>query len=160
MGANTLIGNRCCNGSTRKRAGDARSAWCRVAARARRGFTLVEMLIVIAIMTILMAISVPRYQAAVLHAKESVLRDDLFQLRSLIDQYTLDKQRAPQSLDDLVSAGYLRTLPKDPMTDSTSSWRADSDQSLQSLDQQEPGIVDVHSGSDAVATDGTAYSTW
>jgi len=131
-----------------------------MAARVSRGFTLVEMLIVIAIMTILMAISVPRYQAAVLHAKESVLRDDLFQLRSLIDQYTLDKQRAPQSLDDLVSAGYLRTLPKDPMTDSTSSWRADSDQSLQSLDQQEPGIVDVHSGSDAVSTDGTAYSTW
>jgi len=130
------------------------------AVRTRRGFTLVEMLIVIAIMTILMAMSVPRYQAAVLHAKESVLRDDLFQLRSLIDQYTLDKQRAPQSLDDLVSAGYLRSLPKDPMTDSTSSWHTDSDESLQSLDQQEPGIVDVHSGSDAVSTDGTPYSSW
>ncbi|MHB8735234.1 MAG: type II secretion system protein [Terriglobales bacterium] len=128
--------------------------------RTRLGFTLVEMLIVIAIMTILMAMSVPRYQAAVLHAKESVLRDDLFQLRSLIDQYTLDKQRAPQSLDDLVSAGYLRSLPKDPMTDSTSSWHTDSDESLQSLDQQEPGIVDVHSGSDAVSSDGTPYSNW
>jgi len=160
MGANTLIGNRRFDPGTKECARDAWPGRCRMAARVSRGFTLVEMLIVIAIMTILMAISVPRYQAAVLHAKESVLRDDLFQLRSLIDQYTLDKQRAPQSLDDLVSAGYLRTLPKDPMTDSTSSWRADSDQSLQSLDQQEPGIVDVHSGSDAVSTDGTAYSTW
>ncbi len=163
MGANTVIGKRMDCFSARRGLRSRNlgvSAATGAAVRTRRGFTLVEMLIVIAIMTILMAMSVPRYQAAVLHAKESVLRDDLFQLRSLIDQYTLDKQRAPQSLDDLVSAGYLRSLPKDPMTDSTSSWHTDSDESLQSLDQQEPGIVDVHSGSDAVSSDGTPYSNW
>lgn len=128
--------------------------------RRGRGFTLVELMIVLAIIGILLAISVPVYISTVRHAREAVLRDDLFQLRSLIDQYTMDKQQAPQSLDDLVTAGYLRALPKDPFTNSDSTWQPVQDNSMMSLDQQDPGIVDVHSGSDATSSDGTAYSSW
>lgn len=132
-------------------------------ARARRrspGFTLVELMIVLAIIGILLAMSVPAYEGTIQHAKEAVLRDDLFQLRSLIDQYTMDKQEAPQSLDDLVTAGYLRVLPKDPITNSRSTWQPVEDNSMMSIDQQQPGIVDVHSGSDQTSSDGNAYSSW
>src|SRR5690242_12355216 len=83
----------------------------------QRGFTLIEMVIVIAIMLILISVAVPAYNRSIIHARESVLKQDLFQLRSLISQYTLDKQKAPQSLDDLVAAGYLKQIPKDPFTD-------------------------------------------
>lgn len=128
--------------------------------RAQQGFTLIELMVVMAIISILLAISLPIYQRTVTHARETVLKDDLFQMRQLIDQYTLDKQQAPQSLDDLVSAGYLRALPVDPMTHSSSTWQPVMDDSLMSADQQEPGIVDVHSGSDAMSLEGTAYNTW
>lgn len=128
--------------------------------RRSRGFTLVELMIVLAIIGILLAISVPVYVSTIRHARETVLRDDLFQLRSLIDQYTMDKQQAPQSLDDLVTAGYLRALPKDPFTSSNTTWQPVQDNSLMSLDQTDPGIVDVHSGSDATSSDGTPYSSW
>lgn len=128
--------------------------------RRSRGFTLVELMIVLAIIGILLAISVPVYVSTIRHARETVLRDDLFQLRSLIDQYTMDKQQAPQSLDDLVTAGYLRALPKDPFTNSNTTWQPVQDNSLMSLDQTDPGIVDVHSGSDATSSDGTPYSGW
>jgi general secretion pathway protein G len=128
--------------------------------RRSRGFTLVELMIVLAIIGILLAISVPVYVSTIRHARETVLRDDLFQLRSLIDQYTMDKQQAPQSLDDLVTAGYLRALPKDPFTNSNTTWQPVQDNSLMSLDQTDPGIVDVHSGSDATSSDGTPYSSW
>ena len=128
--------------------------------RRSRGFTLVELMIVLAIIGILLAISVPVYVGTIRHAREAVLRDDLFQLRSLIDQYTMDKQQAPQSLDDLVTAGYLRALPKDPFTNSTTTWQPVQDNSLMSLDQTDSGIVDVHSGSDETSSDGTAYSSW
>ncbi|HZT74840.1 MAG TPA: type II secretion system protein [Terriglobales bacterium] len=127
---------------------------------ARQGFTLIELMVVMAIISILLAISLPIYQRTVTHARETVLKDDLFQMRQLIDQYTLDKQQAPQSLDDLVSAGYLRALPVDPMTHSSSTWQPVMDDSLMSADQQEPGIVDVHSGSDAMSLEGTPYNTW
>jgi len=86
-----------------------------------RGFTLIELMIVISIILILVSISVPIYTSSVIHAKEAVLRDDLFTMRSVIDQYTLDKQKAPQSLQDLVSAGYLRSIPKDPLTGTADS---------------------------------------
>lgn len=125
-----------------------------------KGFTLMEMLIVISLVMILVAIAVPNYQRSIMRAKESVLKQDLFQLRSLISQYTLDKQKAPQSLDDLVTAGYLKQIPTDPMTNARDSWTVDQEDTLMSVDQQEPGISDVHSGSNAISSDGTAYSTW
>jgi general secretion pathway protein G len=125
-----------------------------------RGFTLIELMIVISMILILVSISVPAYNQSILRARESVLRQDLFQLRSLISQYTLDKQKAPQSLDDLVQAEYIKQIPTDPMTDSNSSWTVDQEDSLMSVDQQDPGISDVHSGASQTSSDGTAYSTW
>ena len=125
-----------------------------------RGFTLIEMLIVISLVMILEAIAVPNYQRSIMRAKESVLKQDLFQLRSLISQYTLDKQKAPQALDDLITAGYLKQIPIDPMTNARDTWTVDQEDTLLSVDQQEPGISDVHSGSNAISSDGTAYSTW
>jgi len=128
--------------------------------RRDRGFTLIELMIVISLILILVSISIPVYNTSILRAKESVLKQDLFQMRSLISQYTLDKQKAPQSLDDLVQAGYIKQIPNDPMTGSNSSWTVDQEDSLMSVDQQDPGISDVHSGSSLVSTDGTVYSTW
>jgi len=132
------------------------------AKRRRRslGFTLIEMIMVIAIMGILLAMAVPNYRTTVRASQEAVLRDDLFQLRSLIDQYTLDKQEAPQSLDDLVTSGYLRQLPKDPFTQSSSTWQTQNDDTMMSPDQTQSGIVDVHSGASGVGLDGTPYSSW
>lgn len=123
------------------------------------GFTLLELIIVMFIMAILLAIAAPIYNHSVLSAREAVLRNDLFELRKLISQYTLDKQKAPQSLDDLVSAGYLKQIPKDPMTNEA-NWVPEQEDVLSSVDQMEPGIDDVHSASNAIGTDGTAYSTW
>ena len=124
-----------------------------------RGFTLLEMMIVISIIIILMAVAIPNYNRTVIQSRESVLRSNLSTLRSVISQYTLDKQKAPQSLDDLVQAGYLRQIPVDPMTKET-NWEVVQEDVMMAVDQQEPGITDVHSASSGVATDGTAYSTW
>ncbi len=125
-----------------------------------RGFTLIELMIVISIILILMAVAIPNYQQSVLHARESVLRQDLYVIRSAIDQYTLDKQKAPQSLQDLTSANYLKEIPIDPMTRSADTWETVQEDSLMAIDQQQPGIVDVHSGSQATSSDGSAYNTW
>ena len=126
----------------------------------QRGFTLIELMVVISIIVILLSFAIPNYQSSILHAKETVLHDDLYTLRSLIDQYTLDKQKAPQSLDDLVQAGYLKQLPKDPFTNSRDTWVPVTDDSIMTPDQTEPGIMDVHSGSEQTSSEGTAYSTW
>jgi general secretion pathway protein G len=127
--------------------------------RRNSGFTLLEMMIVIIIMGILLSIALPIYNQSLVRSREAVLRNDLFTLRSLISQYTLDKQKAPQGLDDLVSAGYIKVLPKDPMTNEA-NWEPHQEDTLLSVDQQDPGIDDVHSASNATASDGTAYSTW
>lgn len=128
--------------------------------RTIRGFTLVELMIVIFIIMTLMAVAIPRYEITVKRSRETALRQDLYHLRQAIDQYSQDKQRAPQSLDDLVSAGYFRELPKDPFTNSNTTWQPVMEDVLTSIDQQEPGISDVHSGADGVGLDGTPYNTW
>ncbi len=125
-----------------------------------RGFTLIEMMIVISLIIILLGLAIPNYVQSLRRAKEAVLRDDLFTLRTSIDQFTYDKQRAPQSLDDLVQAGYLRDIPIDPMTNSRETWVVVSENVLESIDQTQPGITDVHSGSDGTALDGSMYSSW
>jgi len=123
------------------------------------GFTLLEMMIVMIVMGILISIALPIYTTSLLRAREAVLRQDLFTLRSLISQYTLDKQKAPQSLDDLIQGGYLKIIPKDPMTNEP-NWEVVQEDILLTVDQQDPGISDVHSASGATASDGTAYSSW
>lgn len=117
-------------------------------------------MIVLTIISILASISVPMYRAIVLRAKEAVLKDNLHTLRSLIDQYTADKKKAPKSLQDLVDAGYLREVPEDPITRSRESWEVVFDESALAPDQTETGIVDVRSGSSAVSSEGTSYRTW
>jgi len=126
----------------------------------QRGFTLIELMVVISIIIILLSLAMPNYTKSILHTQEAALRDDLHTLRSVIDQYTLDKQKAPVSLQDLVDAGYIKQLPMDPFTKSRETWVPVTDDSLMSPDQTAPGIIDVHSGSDLVSTEGTAYSTW
>ncbi len=127
--------------------------------RKSAGFTLIELMIVMSIIVILLGIAIPNYRNSIVRARESVLKNDLYTMRSVIDQYTLDKQKAPQSLEDLVSAGYLKTIPKDPMTNTT-EWDVQQEDSLMAVDQQEPGIVDVHSTSSATSSEGTPYSAW
>lgn len=124
------------------------------------GFTMIELMIVMAVVTILISIAVPFYQKSILRSKESVLRNNLFTLRTVIDEYTFDKQKAPQTLQDLVREGYLRTVPIDPMTGSDSSWKVVMEDATTSVSQSEPGIFDVMSGSDKVSLEGTPYAEW
>jgi general secretion pathway protein G len=124
------------------------------------GFTLVELMIVMAIIGVLAMVAVPSYIQAIKHAREAVLMEDLRTMRSAIDSYTMDKQKAPQSLDDLIQDGYLKTIPKDPMTNSNTTWQTDTSDSMHSLDQTDPGVDDVHSGSDETGSDGQPYNTW
>lgn len=125
----------------------------------RRGFTLIELLIVMAVIATLVAVAVPIYQKSVIRAKESVLRQNLFSMRTVIDEYTYDKAKAPQALDDLVKEGYLRQVPVDPMTGNT-DWEVVMEDSVTSVNQTEPGIFDVKSKSDRKSLEGTPYNEW
>ncbi len=124
------------------------------------GFTLIELMIVMLIIGVLMTIAVPNYMAAVKAAKESVLKEDLHVMRNAIDSYTMDKQKAPQSLQDLVDGGYLKSIPSDPMTRTNDTWQVDQSDSIHTVDQTDPGIDDVHSGSQEQGSDGQPYNTW
>ena len=127
----------------------------------RQGFTLLELMVVLTILLILATMSMPLFNTAIVHAREAVLKDDLYTLRKLIDEYTLDKQKPPTSLSDLVDAGYLRAgVPVDPFTGSSDTWQTDTEEVPTSPSQAASGIVNVHSGSDGTALDGTAYSSW
>jgi general secretion pathway protein G len=127
--------------------------------RQQRGFTLIELIIVCAMISILLGIMVPVYKIHVLHANEAVLKEDLYHMRTAIDQYTQDKGKAPQALDDIVTAGYLHAIPKDPFTRAT-DWQTVQEDVLTSIDQTQPGISDVKSASNLISSEGTAYSSW
>ena len=128
--------------------------------RRKFGFTLVELMIVMAIIAILISIAVPIYNRAITRARESVLKNNLFTMRTVLDEYTYDKQKAPQSLQDLVSEGYMRQIPVDPMTSSADTWKVIMEDTLNAVNQTEPGIFDVRSGSDKKSLEGTSYADW
>jgi general secretion pathway protein G len=130
-----------------------------VSKRRQFGFTLIEMMVVMAIIAVLMSVAIPIYTRAILRAKESVLKNNLFTLRTVIDEYTYDKQKAPQSPEDLVSDGYLRQVPLDPMT-GAADWKVIMEDATNTVNQSEPGIYDVHSASDKTSMEGTPYSEW
>jgi len=126
----------------------------------RFGFTFVELMIVMAIIAILLSVAIPIYNRSITRAKESVLKNNLFTIRNVIDEFTYDKQKAPQTLQDLVSDGYLREVPMDPMTGSNDSWKIIQEDASNTVNQTQPGIYDVRSGSDKISLEGTPYSDW
>ena len=129
-------------------------------ASSQSGFTLIELMIVMTIIALLAAIAIPSYVRSITKAKEAVLKEDLHTMRTAIDSYTVDKEKAPQSLDDLVQAGYLKSIPKDPITSSTDTWITNQSDTLMDINETQGGIDDVHSGAQNLATDGTSYNTW
>jgi general secretion pathway protein G len=126
----------------------------------RRGWTLIEIVIVLTIISILVSVTVPIYQKVVIRTRETVLRNNLFTIRQAIDNYTYDKQKAPQTLDDLVTDGYLRQVPEDPVTGSNQTWRQVMEDATTTVNQTEPGLYNVFSGSDKISLEGTPYSEW
>ena len=128
------------------------------ARRLPAGFTLLELMIVISIIIILASIALPQYQKTIMHARETVLRDDLFKMRSLLDQYAADKGELPQQLDDLVTSGYVRELPVDPFT-GQKDWAPATGDDPNSTEGK-TGVTDVHSSSSEISTEGTPYSEW
>jgi len=126
----------------------------------QRGFTLIELMVVMAIISVLIAIAVPIYEKSIIRAKESVLRSNLSNIRNMIDEYTVDKQKAPDSLQELVSGGYFRQIPQDPMTGSTETWKIIMEDTAVGGSNSSPGIYDVRSGSEKKSLDGTMYADW
>ena len=133
------------------------AAACR---KPKSGFTLIELIIVMTIIGLLTAIAIPSYLNSVRKAREAVLREDLHTMRNAIDSYTVDKEQAPQSLDDLVQAGYLKALPIDPMTNKADTWNTTQSDDMTNISETQGGIGDVHSGSQGLASDGTTYNNW
>jgi general secretion pathway protein G len=126
----------------------------------KRGFTIIELMIVMTIVSFLVAVAVPMYTKSILRSRETVLRQNLTTLRMVIDEYTFDKGKAPQSLNDLVTEQYLRQVPTDPMTSSSTSWKIIMEDAVTSVSQTEPGIFDIRSGSDKKSLEGTPYNEW
>jgi len=124
------------------------------------GFTLIELMIVMTIIGLLAAIAIPSYLRSVQKAKEAVLKEDLHTMRGAIDSYTVDKEKAPQGLDDLVQAGYLKTVPIDPITGHNDTWITGQSDAMMDINETAGGIDDVHSGAQNLASDGTSYNTW
>jgi general secretion pathway protein G len=152
------------NCRSERRPGLGRLAWLRRAvsgpAIGHRGFTLIELLVVISLVVILASLGMAQYRNSISHAKEAVLKENLFRMRDAIDQYYADKAQYPPSLESLVSDGYLRQIPKDPITGSSDTWipmPAEPDLNNPAV---EPGIFDVKSGAEGVALDGSAYADW
>ena len=127
--------------------------------RGRNGFTLIELMIVMAIVVILISVAIPYYTKSITRAKESVLLNNLHTMRDAIDEYSYDKQKAPQQLSDLVSEGYLRDVPKDPIT-GNNDWKIIMEDASSSVDSTEPGIFDIRSESPKTSLEGTPYSEW
>lgn len=125
-----------------------------------RGFTLIEVLIVVTLIVVLASVGLPVYQNSVHRAREATLKENLFRMRDAIDQYYADKTKYPASLEDLVSEGYLREIPRDPMTDSSETWQTEAAEPDPANPTAEPGIYNVRSGSDGTSLDGTPYSEW
>ena len=128
--------------------------------RSERGFTLIELIIVMTIIGILTAIAIPSYINVIRRGREAALHEDLATMRTAIDSYTVDKEQAPQGLDDLVQAGYLKAIPTDPMTDRSDTWITGQTDDMMSISETQGGINDVHSGAQGVAADGTSYNSW
>ena len=124
------------------------------------GFTLMELMIVMAIIAILATIAIPIYVRTLQRAKEATLKEDLHTMRTAIDSYTVDKEKGPDSLDDLVQAGYLKSIPVDPITSSSETWITGQSDTMTDINETQGGLDDVHSGSQALASDGTSYNTW
>jgi len=127
--------------------------------RPSAGFTLIEILIVITIISILLSIAIPQYQQSLRRARESVLRENLYILRTTIEQFTIDKERAPGSLEELVEEGYLRAIPPD-ITGRSDSWQVEFSDTFISPEQTSTGVSEVRSGSNELSTEGTPYSAW
>ena len=157
-----MIGNRAKSKGQRAKEGNGSSLFApgalRFAAARQCGFTLLELMIVISIIIILASVALPQYQKTIMHARETVLKDDLFKMRSLIDQYAADKGKLPQSLDDLISAGYMREVPKDPITDNK-DWNIVTGDDPYSTEGG-TGVTDLHSSSSELSTEGTPYAEW
>ncbi len=127
-----------------------------------RGFTLIELLVVMALIGIVASIALPQFKGTTLRARETVLKENLYQMRRVIDQFYVDKKRYPKSLQELVDEGYLRTIPEDPITRSKDTWILVREEPRENeyLLEEERGIIDVKSGSDKVSSEGTPYSSW
>ena len=128
--------------------------------RTSRGFTLIELLIVITLLVVLASIGLPTYRNSVQRAREATLKEDLFRMRDAIDQYYADKIKYPQSLQDLVTDGYLREIPKDPITDSRDTWTTVAAEPDPNNPAAEPGVYDVKSGAEGTSLEGTSYTEW
>lgn len=153
----TLRGNALRRRDGAGRTGASRCA--RLSTRLRKGYTLIELIVVMAIISILLAVAVPLYQKSLRRTKEAVLKNNLFTLRNVIDEYTFDKKKAPQTLQDLVDQGYLRQVPIDPIT-GTDQWRIVMEDAYSMVDQTQAGIFNVCSTSDQKSLEGTVYSQW